>query len=145
MEEQKWVYKPRQMARPSNCPKQKTLLPVLSVQDLVSQPTVPVSQPNATVIKFSTALLWYPCQLLCTVDNGTAVTLSWYKEGKKKSRIYTPPFDAPLQLSGTVHAIGNFTCEAKNSISNKTVSITVGAECEEGSECLYYTKYHSCS
>ncbi|KAI1887870.1 hypothetical protein AGOR_G00194950 [Albula goreensis] len=82
---------------------------------------VPVSEPSVSYNKTS-------CNLYCTVDRGTEVTLSWYREGQRviKSRIRSAPY---LDLDVPVHKGGTYTCLAKNSVSNETASVTVGNEC----------------
>ncbi|KAI1887866.1 hypothetical protein AGOR_G00194910 [Albula goreensis] len=75
----------------------------------------------------------YPCTLLCTVDRGTQVTLSLYREGEGERYVNYPPVNAPHHLPQTVDRSGTYTCEAKNSVSQRTTSITVGDHCTEGS------------
>ncbi|KAI1887860.1 hypothetical protein AGOR_G00194850 [Albula goreensis] len=61
--------------------------------------------------------------LVCTVDGGTQVTLSFYREGKTHHLVNSAP---SLKLSQPVTENGTYTCEAKNPISTEKTSITVG-------------------
>ncbi|KAJ8245195.1 hypothetical protein GJAV_G00274080 [Gymnothorax javanicus] len=89
---------------------------------------IPVSKPNVSITSDE-----YPCQLLCTVDRGTEVTLSWYREGEKKDYSRSRSLDA-ASLSLSVVGGGTYSCVAKNSVSNLNTSITVGEHCTEGKE-----------
>ncbi|KAG5830053.1 hypothetical protein ANANG_G00318770 [Anguilla anguilla] len=68
---------------------------------------------------------------MCTVERGTEVTLSWYREGEKESYGSYPVRNAPhLDLPQTVDKGGIYTCEANNSVSRETSDpLTVGAHC----------------
>ncbi|KAG7487403.1 hypothetical protein MATL_G00022910 [Megalops atlanticus] len=78
----------------------------------------PVSKPK---IEFS------GCHLRCSVENGTDVTLSLFL-GNKMFVYITDP-STPLTLSVIVEKRGIFRCEAKNHVSNETLSIKVDAIC----------------
>ncbi|KAI1887868.1 hypothetical protein AGOR_G00194930 [Albula goreensis] len=94
-------------------------------QDTVYELTVyiPVSKPSVSYNKHS-------CTLLCSVTRGTQVTLSWYREGEKESFVSYPVRSAPyLDMTEAVDQSGTYTCEAVNSISRETDSVTVGVEC----------------
>ncbi|KAG5849600.1 hypothetical protein ANANG_G00112670, partial [Anguilla anguilla] len=87
---------------------------------------IPVSKPHVSVTGDE-----YPCTLLCSVERGTGVTLSWYREGEKKPYVTSPVESAPhLVLPVPVERSGMYTCEARNSVSNETSDpLTVGAHC----------------
>ncbi|KAI1887929.1 hypothetical protein AGOR_G00195550 [Albula goreensis] len=93
--------------------------------DTVYQLTVfiPVSKPKVSHDKHS-------CTLYCTVDRGTEVTLSWYREGEKENFISSDSLNAPyVKLPEAVERSGTYTCEAVNPISRERSSVTVGEEC----------------
>ncbi|XP_035274281.1 T-lymphocyte surface antigen Ly-9-like isoform X4 [Anguilla anguilla] len=92
----------------------------------VYKDNVPVSKPHVSVTRDE-----YPCKLMCTVERGTEVTLSWYREGEKESYGSYPVRNAPhLDLPQTVDKGGIYTCEANNSVSRETSDpLTVGAHC----------------
>ncbi|KAJ8373404.1 hypothetical protein AAFF_G00265310 [Aldrovandia affinis] len=72
----------------------------------------------------------HPCTIQCIVWRETAVTLSWYREGEKKSYVSSFIPSAPhLDLPETVEKGGVYTCEAKNSVSRETAKLTVGDQC----------------
>ncbi|XP_064176440.1 Fc receptor-like protein 5 [Anguilla rostrata] len=87
---------------------------------------IPVSKPHVSVTRDE-----YPCKLMCTVERGTEVTLSWYREGEEESYGSYPVRNAPhLDLPQTVDKGGIYTCEANNSVSRETSDpLTVGAHC----------------
>ncbi|XP_035274293.1 T-lymphocyte surface antigen Ly-9-like isoform X2 [Anguilla anguilla] len=102
----------------------------------VYKDNVPVSKPHVNVTRNE-----YRCTLLCTVDKGTRATLSWYREGEKESYGSSPVESAPhLHLLLPVERSGTYTCEAKNSVSNETASITVGAHCTGGAAGIWQTE-----
>ncbi|KAI1887869.1 hypothetical protein AGOR_G00194940 [Albula goreensis] len=88
---------------------------------------VPVSKPNVSYNKDS-------CTLYCTVDRGTEVTLSWYREGEEEeSFISSDSLNAPyVKLPEAVERGGTYTCEAVNSVSRERSTVTVGEECAGG-------------
>ncbi|KAJ8245196.1 hypothetical protein GJAV_G00274090 [Gymnothorax javanicus] len=91
---------------------------------------IPVSTPNVSIIHNK-----YPCKLMCTVDRGTKVTLSWYREGEEEHYSSSGSLDAPyIKLPEAVDRGGTYTCVAKNSVSNLNTSITVGEHCTEDKE-----------
>ncbi|KAJ8339867.1 hypothetical protein SKAU_G00345000 [Synaphobranchus kaupii] len=89
--------------------------------------TVPVSKPNASVAHNE-----YPCTILCTVERGTGVTLSWYREGEERPFVTSPVHSAPhLDMTQAVDKGGIYTCEVKNAVNNATSApITVGGHCK---------------
>ncbi|XP_035274277.1 titin-like isoform X1 [Anguilla anguilla] len=91
----------------------------------VYKDNVPVSKPHITITHNE-----YPCTIVCTVERGTGVILSWYREGEKRYGS-SDSLDAPyLKLPQTVETHGIYICEARNSVSNETSDpLTVGAHC----------------
>ncbi|KAI1887864.1 hypothetical protein AGOR_G00194890 [Albula goreensis] len=85
---------------------------------------VPVLAPNVSVTHAE-----HPCKLLCTVERGTQINMSWYREGEELSLIHTPPVNAPYYLPVPVYESGTYTCEAVNPVSSSKTSVTVGEEC----------------
>ncbi|KAJ8392389.1 hypothetical protein AAFF_G00075140 [Aldrovandia affinis] len=86
---------------------------------------VPVSPPRVEVTRDT-----YRCTILCTVERGAAVTLTWYREGEAQSYASSPSPNAPdAYLPLTVDEGGVYTCEAKNSVSTETAKLTVGPHC----------------
>ncbi|KAJ8339872.1 hypothetical protein SKAU_G00345050 [Synaphobranchus kaupii] len=84
-----------------------------------------VSKPHVSVTSNE-----YPCTILCTVERGTGVTLSWYREGEERPYSSSDSLDAPyLKLPQAVDKGGIYTCEAKNFVSHETDSITVEPHC----------------
>ncbi|XP_064176298.1 carcinoembryonic antigen-related cell adhesion molecule 21-like isoform X2 [Anguilla rostrata] len=88
---------------------------------------IPVSKPHVSITHNE-----FPCTLLCAVERGRGVTLSWYREGQKKPYVSSRVASAPhLHLPVPVES-GTYTCEAKNSVSKETSDpLTVGAHCTD--------------
>ncbi|KAJ8373400.1 hypothetical protein AAFF_G00265270 [Aldrovandia affinis] len=86
---------------------------------------IPVSVPQVNITRDT-----YRCTIQCDVERGTGVTLSWYREGEKKSYVSLFIRNAPdAYLPQTVDVGGVYTCEAKNSVSRETAKLTVGDQC----------------
>ncbi|KAJ8373039.1 hypothetical protein AAFF_G00271670 [Aldrovandia affinis] len=86
---------------------------------------VSVSPPRVEVTRDT-----YRCTILCTVERGAAVTLTWYREGEAQSYASSPSRNAPdAYLPLTVEKGGTYTCVAKNSVSTETAKLTVGPHC----------------
>ncbi|KAG9333272.1 hypothetical protein JZ751_012926 [Albula glossodonta] len=102
-----------------------------SVAMLTGERSVPVSKPNVSHNKGN-------CTLYCTVDRGTEVTLSWYREGEEESFISSDSLNAPyVKLPEAVERGGTYTCEAVNSVSRERSSVTVGEECAGACSLLF--------
>ncbi|KAJ8362576.1 hypothetical protein AAFF_G00367880 [Aldrovandia affinis] len=86
---------------------------------------VSVSPPRVNVTRDT-----YRCTILCTVERGAAVTLTWYREGEAQSYASSPSRNTPdAYLPLTVDEGGTYTCEAKNSVNRETAKLTVGPHC----------------
>ncbi|XP_035274289.1 coxsackievirus and adenovirus receptor homolog isoform X2 [Anguilla anguilla] len=97
---------------------------------------IPVSKPHVSATRDK-----YPCKLMCTVERGTGVTLSWYREGEKESVSSSSIPSAPgLDLSVLVERSGIYICEAKNSVGSETSDpFPVGAHCTGGAAGIWKT------
>ncbi|KAK3507384.1 hypothetical protein QTP70_016048, partial [Hemibagrus guttatus] len=89
-----------------------------------------------------------PCFLLCTVENGEDVNLSWYRENERISitnntDLSVPP-NLPLQIQHHDKNTNTYICVSANPVSYKTSSLNTtklcyhnsGLLCEAGDETL---------
>ncbi|XP_061101435.1 SLAM family member 9-like isoform X2 [Conger conger] len=97
---------------------------------------VPVSKPHISVISNK-----YRCKLKCTVERGTDVNLTLYREGEEEPYSSSDPLDAPyLKLPVPVEG-GTYTCEANNSVSTeRSAPLTVGDHCTDGAAGSWQTE-----
>ncbi|RXM93034.1 T-lymphocyte surface antigen Ly-9 [Acipenser ruthenus] len=69
------------------------------------------------------------CILLCSVQNSTALTVSWIRDGES---LHTPQL--VLRVNTAEYNV-NYTCVASNPVSNQTVTVTPSQNCMEEGFC----------
>ncbi|XP_035274276.1 titin-like [Anguilla anguilla] len=70
------------------------------------------------------------CSVLCSVENGRGVTLSWHREGQTLSHTSSPNFSSPLSLPLEIETnSAPYSCVATNPVSNKTVTVRPEEHC----------------
>ncbi|KAI1887861.1 hypothetical protein AGOR_G00194860 [Albula goreensis] len=90
--------------------------------DTVYQLTVynPVSTPQVS----SRNKMKPTCSVLCSVENGREVTLSWQREGETLNSTSSPDLNTPLSLPLEIEEnSAPYSCVATNPASNKTVTV----------------------
>ncbi|XP_060744242.1 CD48 antigen-like [Tachysurus vachellii] len=72
------------------------------------------------------------CFLLCSVENGEDVKLSWYRENERISITNNTDLSVPLNLSLQIqHNVTNtYSCVSANPVSNKTTSLNITQLCD---------------
>ncbi|KAJ8271225.1 hypothetical protein COCON_G00100840 [Conger conger] len=95
---------------------------------------IPVSKPRVTVTS--------ACKLMCTVERGTQVTLSWHKEGEKEDYAsFSGPRAQDLNVSLSVKESGTYTCKVYNSVnSSSSDPHTVKDSCTGGAAGSWQTE-----
>ncbi|XP_060720062.1 signaling lymphocytic activation molecule-like [Tachysurus vachellii] len=72
------------------------------------------------------------CFLLCSVENGEDVKLSWYRENERISITNNTdlsfPFNLPLQIQH--NDTNTYICVSANPVSNKTTSLIISQHCD---------------
>ncbi|KAG9330626.1 hypothetical protein JZ751_023550 [Albula glossodonta] len=90
-----------------------------------------VSKPRIT----STAAEGYQgryCSLLCSVENGREVTLSWQREGETLSHTSSPDLNTPLSLPLEIEVSNiTYSCVAKNPASEERTVFYPSQHCRE--------------
>ncbi|XP_064193856.1 T-lymphocyte surface antigen Ly-9-like isoform X2 [Anguilla rostrata] len=70
------------------------------------------------------------CSVLCSVENGREVTLSWHREGQTLSHTSSPNFSSPLSVPLEIETnSAPYSCVATNPVSNKTVTVRPEEHC----------------
>ncbi|XP_060771674.1 uncharacterized protein LOC132882602 [Neoarius graeffei] len=79
-----------------------------------------------------------PCFLLCSVENGEDVKLSWYRENERISITNNTDLSVPLNLTLQIQHPENNThtciCVSANPVSNETTSLNITQFCNYNSE-----------
>ncbi|KAG9342408.1 hypothetical protein JZ751_016410 [Albula glossodonta] len=79
-----------------------------------------VSMPNVTVAVLGRG----NCSVLCSVENGREVTLSWRREGEILNHTSSPDLTTnlslPLEMGEHNHT---YYCEAKNPVSSRLLAV----------------------
>ncbi|XP_060771663.1 uncharacterized protein LOC132882588 [Neoarius graeffei] len=95
----------------------------VSVYAPVSAPVIRNQRGNRSV--YSTE----PCFLLCSVENGEDVKLSWYRENERISFTnntdLSVPLNLTLQIQHTENNRNSYICVSANPVSNKTTSLNI--------------------
>ncbi|XP_036372539.1 signaling lymphocytic activation molecule-like [Megalops cyprinoides] len=90
-----------------------------------------VSTPTVTV----TAVRRLNCSVLCSVENGREVTLSWQREGVTLSHTSSPDLNTnlslPLEIGGPKHT---YYCEVKNPVSSQRHLLDIPENCTSSGE-----------
>ncbi|XP_069047567.1 CD48 antigen-like isoform X3 [Lepisosteus oculatus] len=104
---------------------------ILKVYNRVSRPQVKNSDQRHN--QFSGASFRQNCSLLCSVQNGREVTLSWYREVEEKplSNTSSPDLNStltlPLETDGQYN--NTYSCVASNPVSNETTTVNTSERC----------------
>ncbi|XP_047671879.1 signaling lymphocytic activation molecule-like [Tachysurus fulvidraco] len=71
------------------------------------------------------------CFLLCSVENGEDVKLSWYRENERISITNNTDLSVPLKLQLQIqhNDINTYICVSANPVSNKTTSLIITQLC----------------
>ncbi|XP_060771659.1 signaling lymphocytic activation molecule-like [Neoarius graeffei] len=74
-----------------------------------------------------------PCFLLCSVENGEDVKLSWYRENERISITNNTDLRVPLSLTLQIqhpeNNMNSYICVSANPVSNKTTSLNITQLC----------------
>ncbi|XP_058240881.1 natural killer cell receptor 2B4-like [Hemibagrus wyckioides] len=98
----------------------------VSVYAPVSAPVIRNQRGHRSVISTE------PCFLLCSVENGEDVNLSWYRENERISTTSNTDLSVPLNLSLQLHHDKNtntYICVSANPVSYKTSSLSITQLC----------------
>ncbi|KAG7458534.1 hypothetical protein MATL_G00221420 [Megalops atlanticus] len=93
-------------------------------QDPVSEPVISNITQNHSVSK--------SCSVLCSVENGREVTLSWQREGETLNHTSSPDLNTPLSLPLRIEE-HNYTyiCVAANPVSEESLQLNTEDFCPE--------------
>ncbi|XP_060773212.1 uncharacterized protein LOC132883515 [Neoarius graeffei] len=79
-----------------------------------------------------------PCFLLCSVENGEDVKLSWYRENERinitNNTDLRVPLNLTLQIEHPENNRNSYICVSANPASNKTTSLNIAQLCYYNSE-----------
>ncbi|KAI1887830.1 hypothetical protein AGOR_G00194480 [Albula goreensis] len=79
------------------------------------------------------------CSVLCSVENGREVTLSWQREGETLNTTSSPDLNTPLSLPLEIEEnSAPYSCVAANPVCNQTVRLNTSELCPQ-------TAVHTCS
>ncbi|XP_060773193.1 signaling lymphocytic activation molecule-like isoform X2 [Neoarius graeffei] len=74
-----------------------------------------------------------PCFLLCSVENGEDVKLSWYRENERinitNNTDLSVPLNLTLQIQHPENNRNSYICVSANPVSNKTTSLNIAQLC----------------
>ncbi|XP_053475481.1 natural killer cell receptor 2B4-like [Ictalurus furcatus] len=97
----------------------------------------PVSTPVIIKRENRSVVSTEACSLLCTVENGEDVKLSWYRENERISITNNTDLSVPLNLSLQIQHHDNNTntyiCVSANPVSNKSSSLNITQLCDHHS------------
>ncbi|XP_046698693.1 signaling lymphocytic activation molecule-like isoform X2 [Silurus meridionalis] len=95
----------------------------------------PVSTPVINVRKKRSGFSTESCSLLCSVENGEDVKLSWYRENERISITNNTDLSVPLNLPLLIqhHEKNTYICVSANPVSNKTTSLSITQLCVHNS------------
>ncbi|XP_035274914.1 uncharacterized protein LOC118227935 [Anguilla anguilla] len=75
------------------------------------------------------------CSVLCFVENGREVTLSWLRDGEKLFHTSNPDINTSLSLLLALEKEGRiYYCETKNPVSSQLYRLDVPSKCTEDSD-----------
>ncbi|XP_046698613.1 uncharacterized protein LOC124381229 [Silurus meridionalis] len=95
----------------------------------------PVSTPVINLRGKSSGFSTESCSLLCSVENGEDVNLSWYRENERISITNNTDLSVPLNLPLQIqhHEKNTYICVSANPVSNKTTSLSITQLCVHNS------------
>ncbi|XP_046699407.1 signaling lymphocytic activation molecule-like isoform X1 [Silurus meridionalis] len=95
----------------------------------------PVSTPVINVRRKRSGFSTESCSLLCSVENGEDVKLSWYRENERISITSNTDLSVPLNLPLQIqhHEKNTYICVSANPVSNKTTSLSITQLCVHNS------------
>ncbi|XP_047671858.1 signaling lymphocytic activation molecule-like [Tachysurus fulvidraco] len=98
----------------------------VSVYAPVSTPVIINERGKRSVISTES------CFLLCSVENGEDVKLSWYRENERISITNNTDLSVPLNLPLQIqhNDINTYICVSANPVSNKTTSLNITQLCD---------------
>ncbi|XP_047672022.1 signaling lymphocytic activation molecule-like [Tachysurus fulvidraco] len=99
---------------------------IVSVYAPVSTPVIINERGKPSVISTES------CFLLCSVENGEDVKLSWYRENERISITNNTDLSVPLNLPLQIqhHDTNTYICVSANPVSNKTTSLIITQLCD---------------
>ncbi|XP_047671873.1 CD48 antigen-like isoform X2 [Tachysurus fulvidraco] len=103
----------------------------VSVYAPVSTPVIINERGKPSVISTET------CFLLCSVENGEDVKLSWYRENERISITNNTDLSVPLNLSLQIqhNDTNTYICVSANPVSHKTTSLIITQLCDVSDDC----------
>ncbi|KAF7687043.1 hypothetical protein HF521_015436 [Silurus meridionalis] len=95
----------------------------------------PVSTPVINLRGNRSLFSTESCSLLCSVENGEDVKLSWYRENERISITNNTDLSVPLNLPLQIqhHEKNTYICVSANPVSNKTTSLSITQLCVHNS------------
>ncbi|XP_060744339.1 CD48 antigen-like [Tachysurus vachellii] len=98
----------------------------VSVYAPVSTPVIINQRGKQSVISTES------CFLLCSVENGEDVKLSWYRENERISITNNTDLSVPLNLPLQIqhNDTNTYSCVSANPVSNKTTSLNITQHCD---------------
>ncbi|KAI5616393.1 hypothetical protein C0J50_24060, partial [Silurus asotus] len=98
--------------------------------------SVYVSTPVINRNRKRSVLFTESCSLLCSVENGEDVNLSWYRENERISITNNTDLSVPLNLPLQIqhHEKNTYICVSANPVSNKTTSVSISQLCVHNSD-----------
>ncbi|KAF7687061.1 hypothetical protein HF521_015454 [Silurus meridionalis] len=95
----------------------------------------PVSTPVINLRGKRSGFSTESCSLLCSVENGEDVKLSWYRENERISITNNTDLSVPLNLPLQIqhHDNNTYICVSANPVSNKTTSLSITQLCVHNS------------
>ncbi|XP_036372542.1 hepatocyte cell adhesion molecule-like [Megalops cyprinoides] len=104
----------------------------LSVYSPVSKPVIRKTPQSHSVSK--------SCSVLCSVENGREVTLSWQREGETLSHTSSPDLNTPLSLPLEIEEYSStYSCVADNPVSNQSLQLNTEELCSGHNLLFSYT------
>ncbi|KAG7458554.1 hypothetical protein MATL_G00221450 [Megalops atlanticus] len=94
----------------------------LTVYTPVSKPVIRNTPKNRMVSE--------SCSVLCSVENGSEVTLSWQREGETLYNTSSPDLNTPLSLPLEIEEYSStYSCVAANPVSNQSLQLNTEEFC----------------
>ncbi|XP_072563873.1 SLAM family member 5-like [Paramormyrops kingsleyae] len=69
------------------------------------------------------------CWVLCSVENGRDVTLSWYRGTERLNQTSSPDLSTILSLPLEIEHRYTYYCEAKNPVSSQNLTLNISEYC----------------